>query len=132
MIGNPTETEEEVLDSKKFIIENDIDAFGVTISTPLPGTKLWDIAKERGMIPKEIDWRKFNTNNNIINLSEIPNKRLNRLWKDFLNLTLERNAQVAPINLFRAALKHPGKAVKRLLDNPKSTIVIAKRIIKGK
>ncbi len=131
MIGNPTETEEEIADSKRFILENDLEGFGVTISTPLPGTKMWDMCKERGIIPDKIDWRKFNTNQLTFNLSKISNKRLNELWKDFLNLTLERNVQVSPKRLFKISLKHPGKAIKRLIDNPRSALILTRKIFKN-
>ena len=130
MIGNPTETEEEVANSKRFILENDLDGFGVTISTPLPGTKLWDMCKEKGILPNKIDWRKFNTNKLTFNLSEISDERLNELWKDFLNLTLERNSQVSPKRLFKISLKHPSKAIKRLIYNPRSVLVLARKIWK--
>ncbi|MDO8528368.1 MAG: radical SAM protein [Nanoarchaeota archaeon] len=132
MIGNPTETEVEVMDSKRFIIENDLEGFGVTISTPLPGTKLWDMFKEQGAIPKDIDWRKFNTNKLTFNLSKISNERLDELWREFLNLTLERNAQTSPKRLLKVALKHPDKAIRRFIYNPKSVLVLVKKMFKQK
>ncbi len=131
MIGNPTETEAEIEDTKRFILENKLDGFGVTISTPLPGTKLWKMCEEKGLIPKKIDWSKFNLSNPTFNLSNVPYERLLEIWQEFLNLTLEKNPQTSPRNLFRVSLKHPLKAAKRLIKNPKSGIIVFKRIFKN-
>jgi len=130
MIGNPGETEADIMDTKKFILENKLDGFGVTISTAFPGTKLWKMCEEKGIIPKEIDWREFNTANATFNLSKVPYKRLLEIWNDFLNLTMEKNAQMSPKNIFKVAIKHPAKAIRRLIGNPRSAAVILKRIIK--
>lgn len=129
MIGNPTETEEEIEDTKRFILENKLDGFGVTISTAFPGTKLWDMCKEKGIIPKKIDWKEFNTANQTFNLSKVSYERLQEIWNDFLNLAMEKNAQMAPKNILRVALKHPDKAIIRLVKNPKAAIVILRRML---
>ncbi len=130
MIGNPSETEEEIIDTKRFILENDLDGFGVTISTPFPGTKLWKMCEEKGVIPKKIDWERFNLSHPTFNLSQVPYERLLEIWQDLLNLTLEKNPQTAPKNLLRVALKHPEKAIRRLIRDPRSGVVIFKRIVK--
>lgn len=48
----------------------------------------------------------------------------------FLNLTLEKNPSMTAKNILRVALKHPEKAVKRLIEDPRSFAVIFKRMIK--
>ena len=130
MIGNPTETEEEIADTKRFILENKLDGFGITISTAFPGTKLWKMCEEKGIIPKKIDWREFNTSNSTFNLSCVSYERLQEIWNDFLNLALKNNPQAAPKNILKVAIKHPGKAIRRLIENPRAGLVILKRILK--
>ena len=103
---------------------------GVTISTPLPGTKLWKMCEEKRIIPDKINWREFNTANSTFNLSNVSYEKLQETWKYFLNLSLEKNEQMAPKNILKVALKHPKKAIIRLIKNPKSVIVIFKRMIK--
>ena len=132
MIGNPTETEEEIMDTKRFLIEHKLDGFGITISTAFPGTKLWKMCEEKNIIPKKINWKEFNTSNQTFNLSNVPHEKLQKIWNDFLNLTLEKNAQVSAKNIFRVALKHPKKAIMRLIKNPSSLKVILKRMIEKK
>ncbi len=131
MIGNPSETEEEIQDTKKFILENDLDGFGVSITTPFPGTKLWQMCQEKGIIPKEIeDWNNFNLNKLTFALTDIPPARMEEIHKDFLNLVLERNPGMAPKNVLKVALKHPGKAIKRLLKDPQAVRILLKRILR--
>lgn len=131
IIGNPTETEEEIMDTKKFILENKMDGFGVTISTPFPGTKLWEMCKQKGVIPEKINWKEFNLSNSTFNLSEVPYEHLQRIWQEFLNMTLEMNPQTNPKNMMRVALRHPGKAIMRMVKNPSSVVTILKRIRKS-
>ncbi len=129
MIGNPTETEEEIEQTRQFIIKNNLVA-GVGIITPYPGTKLWETCKEKGLIPKKIEWSKFNFHNLTFAFNSIPKDRMEKIYKSFLNLALEKNPQMSPKNILKVALRHPKKAIKRLIENPKSAIVIFKRLIK--
>ena len=129
MIGNPSETEEEIEDTKNFIIKNNLTA-GVGITTPYPGTKLWEMCKEKGIIPKNINWKEFNFHNLTFALNDIPGKKMEKLNQDFINLALRKNPGLTPKNLIKVSLKHPFKAITRLIKNPRSAITILKRIVK--
>ncbi len=50
MIGFPTETKEEILQTIAFAKELEVDVAQFMVATPFPGTKLWDVAKETGTI----------------------------------------------------------------------------------
>ncbi len=130
MIGSPGETEEEIMLTKKFIIDNDLDGFGATVTTPFPGTKLWKMCEEKGIIPDKIDWNNFNLGKLTLALTNIPKDRMDKIHNDFLNLVLERNPGMAPKNILRVAIKHPKKAIKRIIENPRYVLTIFKRIIK--
>lgn len=54
MIGHPGETKEDLKDTRNLILNSDIDLLGLSIPTPFPGSKLFDIAKKRGIISEEI------------------------------------------------------------------------------
>jgi radical SAM superfamily enzyme YgiQ (UPF0313 family) len=59
MIGSPTETKEEMLASLAFIKELRLDKFAHFLSTPYPGTQLWEYAVRTGQIPadpRDVDW----------------------------------------------------------------------------
>jgi anaerobic magnesium-protoporphyrin IX monomethyl ester cyclase len=54
MIGHPTETREELNRTKQMILDLPIDILGLSIPTPFPGSKLYQIAEEEGIISKKI------------------------------------------------------------------------------
>ena len=58
MIGFPTETKEEILETIKFAKDLDIDVAQFMISTPFPGTEMWEISKAYGTI-NDNDLSKF-------------------------------------------------------------------------
>jgi radical SAM superfamily enzyme YgiQ (UPF0313 family) len=59
MIGNPTETVNDIRLTQKFIKENPLDFAGICIATPFPGTKLWDWCVQHNLVPEKVDWSKF-------------------------------------------------------------------------
>ncbi|KKT42866.1 MAG: hypothetical protein UW64_C0012G0016 [Microgenomates group bacterium GW2011_GWC1_44_37] len=60
IIGSPNETREEIVQTFKFIKNSKLRGFGVYVLTPLPGTPIWDYAKERGMVSEKMDWSRLN------------------------------------------------------------------------
>jgi len=60
IIGSPSETREEILQTFKFIKDSKLRGFGVYVLTPLPGTPIWEYAKERGMVNEKMDWSTLN------------------------------------------------------------------------
>ena len=63
MIGAPPETIDDIGQTRNLIreiLEMDTKNFcQLTVTTPLPGTKLWEEALEKGHISEEVDWRQF-------------------------------------------------------------------------
>ena len=60
ILGLPTETREESLQTIKFAYSLPLDQVRFSIATPFPGTELWDIAIREGRIdPDTIDWTKL-------------------------------------------------------------------------
>ena len=57
MIGFPTETKEEILQTINFAKELNVDVAQFMVATPLPGTEMWEIAKTNGSISD--DWNSF-------------------------------------------------------------------------
>lgn len=56
MVGNPGETEEDIRLTQKFLIESDIKGgVGVCITTPYPGSALWDWCVANRRIPANFD-----------------------------------------------------------------------------
>ena len=63
MFGFPTETKDEVFDTLHFLKELKPDWANMSIFTPYPGTKLYDLAQERGMILEPIDYTIYSHQN---------------------------------------------------------------------
>jgi anaerobic magnesium-protoporphyrin IX monomethyl ester cyclase len=75
MLGNPTETEEEMFATENFITSHNIDGgIGVAATTPLPGTKLWEMLKQKTDVSC-MDWDRFNYNEIVFNMSAVSDER---------------------------------------------------------
>lgn len=63
MFGFPTETEEEVLDTLNFLQEIKPDWANMSIFTPYPGTTLYEMAKNKGMVHEPVDYTLYSHQN---------------------------------------------------------------------
>jgi radical SAM superfamily enzyme YgiQ (UPF0313 family) len=80
MIGNPTETTEEIFTTINFMKEHNIDGgLGAARTTPFPGTELWNWCKEKNILPDKVNWREFNYNQRSINMTPINSQTLSIL-----------------------------------------------------
>jgi radical SAM superfamily enzyme YgiQ (UPF0313 family) len=83
MLGYPWETEDDVLEYKKFLKELRANQIKISYATPFPGTKYWDMYKDRLLTD---DWAMFDT----ISMPVIRNDKI----------SVERYAQIRT-ELFR-------------------------------
>ena len=57
VIGSPTETRGEILETLGFIKKsNDLSYVDTYVLTPLPGTPVWKYAESRGLVSDDMDW----------------------------------------------------------------------------
>ncbi len=77
MIGSPTETKEDILQTIKFMKKINPDYAHVTITTPFPATDLFQMAIEQGVI-KDDPWKKFAQNPTANFIPPIWEKELSR------------------------------------------------------
>ena len=54
MIGHPTESKKNLEETRQMILKSGIDLLGLSIPTPFPGSKLYDIACQNGIISDRI------------------------------------------------------------------------------
>ena len=86
MIGAPTETEEEMMDTLKFMKENIVDGgMGCSAVIPFPGTGMWDWCMENNKIPKDLNWELFNYSEYPINMSALSMEKFNEVRGRFAN-----------------------------------------------
>jgi len=121
MIGNPKESKADINLTKQFIQNNKIDSYGICITTPYPGTKLFEICQTQGLLPSidKLDWSKFAhsefpyyLSTNTLSLKEIK--------KAYYSLTAlrKRNDQLKIIVIIRFLLFHPKKFIEYLIYSP--------------
>lgn len=63
MIGTPGETRQDILKTIDFIKRHAMSHAHLSITTPLPGTLLWEYAKEKKLVSEDMDWRKVDFGN---------------------------------------------------------------------
>ncbi|MBU1131194.1 B12-binding domain-containing radical SAM protein [Patescibacteria group bacterium] len=75
MFGNQGETEETIKKTISFALELDPDEVQFNITTPYPGTELFQWAKERGYI-KSFNWNDYSMSNVVMELPEANQEKL--------------------------------------------------------
>lgn len=75
MFGNQGETENSIIKTINFAIELDPDEVQFNITTPYPGTELFNFAKERGYI-RSYNWDDYSISNVVLELPGLPKKKL--------------------------------------------------------
>jgi radical SAM superfamily enzyme YgiQ (UPF0313 family) len=60
IIGHPEETEDEMMDTYKFIKSSNLDMVEIYILTPYPGTAIWDYYLSKKIVSPEMDFKLFN------------------------------------------------------------------------
>lgn len=117
MMGTPTETKHEMLETLKFIKEQPLRSMHLSITTPLPGSDLWDYCKKEGIVKEDMDWNKFNMEpqasleNNLYINEKVP-------YQEFVNIFRQTQYQIkykhlenTPVErLLKLAILHPKRA----------------------
>jgi radical SAM superfamily enzyme YgiQ (UPF0313 family) len=115
IIGSPTETVEEINDTKKFISTHDMDMVHVHLAAPFPGTELWDICKQKGLL-KNVSWEDLwlgrldkGTGNPITCSDTIEYEELLRIYREIkFSNALRKNKAL----MLKKAIRDPRKVVK--------------------
>lgn len=122
MIGCLGETEDDIQQTIKFIEETPMSHVHVSVTTPMPGTELWDICHLKGLVSEEMDWRILdfgNPDNTALiycNNDHIPHDRFLALKQDVIRVADLWNPVPSIIgNLSYWQLYSPGEFVRRVL-----------------
>ncbi len=59
MMGYPGETQEDILETWRFMKELDPPAAEINIFNPLPGTKVWKELEEKGLVKGDMDFSRY-------------------------------------------------------------------------
>jgi len=117
VIGSPGETEEEILETLRFIKESELVNFEVYVLSPFPGTPVWEEAKKRGLVGNEMDWGRLAVDSrdgfeDRITVSEIPKRRLFELYRLFLREKMKRRAKY----ILKTGFTSPGWAIAKMRE----------------
>ncbi len=130
MLGAPHETREDIRLTQqliKEILDADPQNFcQVSVTTPLPGTALWDYAVERGIVSDTVDWSQFSLNPELslqpdfyVN-EEIPFAEFQRLLRETVEIAGSRRLPAILHHLsghyLVQALRRPRLAARIVLD----------------
>ena len=77
MIGNPTETKEDILATIKFAKKINPDYVHITITIPYPATDLYSLALKEGIVDKDV-WLEFAKNPSLEFIPPVWNQNLTR------------------------------------------------------
>jgi radical SAM superfamily enzyme YgiQ (UPF0313 family) len=134
MIGNPNETKEDLEMTRNFIRDYPIDAAALFITTPLPGTELWELAKKENLVNDNMNWNEVDKNFNWTTDDKIPENTFFKFAGDNetrLKLYREIQNEINRINFtgveFKWKYLFSVSVFKRLLKRPE----IALRYLKG-
>ena len=97
IVGLPGESEESLRKMMEFCWKSEVIPISIKYLTPFPGTKIYDMAVERGYITDHIEYlqtlaeRKVNDPNDaIINLTDLPEAPLRAAFDELLRIRQER------------------------------------------
>lgn len=88
MVGCIGETEEDMRKTIQFVRETPMTCVNMCVTTPLPGTELWELCREKGLVSDSMDWNKLdfgNVNNpDLLYINEecIPYDRFKELLRE--------------------------------------------------
>lgn len=85
IIGCPDETEEDIMQTKELIENKNIDIGFLFQMTPLPGTEVWEYAKQKGFVSDDFSFdiskTKLGLKDNMLLTDKITNERFKELFQ---------------------------------------------------
>ncbi len=81
MFGNPGETVETMQRTIDFALDLDPDIALFNITTPYPGTQMFDWALRNGHL-KTLDWNDYDLANSVLELPTVSSEEVNRMYRE--------------------------------------------------
>ncbi len=135
MIGAPPETIEDIQKTRELIREIlDMDTKNscqLTVTTPLPGTQLWDYALAKGYITEDVDWRQFSLSPLVSNRKDFYiNEHID--FDEFQQIALDTMSLCNSRRLKSIMSKFSLRYVKRIFEDPRLAMNIVRDYFKHK
>jgi len=120
MLASPGETKADMMMTLDFIKNNFIDTIQLSITTPYPGTELWNYALEKGLVSNDMDWSKLDLKpnedltNQLTMVDTMTKQEFAEIYDLFRREVEKRNVRIASMkNMFSLSL------IKRGMQNPR-------------
>lgn len=117
IIGGPDETRAEIEETYQFILRAHLDGGDTYVLLPYPGTRLWQIGKDQGILRDNMNWDRFeiyflkDPYNRVILHETLSREELKRIMKKFKWLwrVIRFKAKIGK------GLKHPLETTAKIL-----------------
>ena len=100
IIGSPKETRDQMEETRAFVEKNKqhLDRCSMGPLQPIPGTKVWEYAKSRGLVNDDMDWSRFILDLDHLDMTRdpylcetMPREEFEAFYRDFHTLAKEIN-----------------------------------------
>ncbi len=95
-VGYPSETEEEILDTYRFIRDLELTSYKVDIAMPVPGTSFWKICQQEGLFVRPVNYRDYIVESGLIRTEHFDPDRLLEIMEKGEKLVWRRRASKDP------------------------------------
>lgn len=102
IIGSPGETREQMEETRAFVERNrqHLDRCSMGPLQPVPGTRVWEYAKKRGLVSEDMDWGRYIIDFDHLDMTRdpylcetMPVEEFQAFYEDFHRLVREINLQ---------------------------------------
>ena len=132
MLGSPTETVGDMKKTIQFIdfaIANGCQRLGAFVSTPLPGTQLWEIAKKYGRVSDNMNWDLIDYGNCYEPLVLEPDINPDEFRRIFMEAMAKLDRMLIKDEGWKAIIFRYKKVMRKIRDDPKRAFLLFKNII---
>lgn len=135
IIGSPGETEKDIQETEAFIRKSKLSSFEVYLLVPYPGTPIWNLAEEKGLVSSDMDWGRLvqesikNKDNKILMADHISREKLLYYYKRLQLLKYKKRF----FSRLRTIIRNPKRvipAIKKNISNRRELLKIKTESLK--
>jgi radical SAM superfamily enzyme YgiQ (UPF0313 family) len=131
MFASPTETLQDMEQTEKFVdfaLSNGAHKLWAFTMTPLPGTPVWEIAKERGKVSDDMNWDVLDLNSHLNPMLLEPGTCQAEFEHLFERVTARLDRAWMKDKWFTMLLRNRRKLVARIRENPWRALTMARNV----